>query len=92
MTTDVADVIGADRVAVVTGGGSGIGRALAERFAREGSAVVVADVDGDAAAEVAARIDASGGQAFAVVVDVSEFQKAGGACRCLTLALDVTLG
>jgi NAD(P)-dependent dehydrogenase (short-subunit alcohol dehydrogenase family) len=47
---------------VVTGGGGGIGAALARRFAAEGARVVVADLDGDKAAEVAAEV---GGTAFA---------------------------
>jgi NAD(P)-dependent dehydrogenase (short-subunit alcohol dehydrogenase family) len=47
---------------VVTGGGGGIGAALARRFAAEGARVVVADLNGDAAAEVAAEV---GGTAFA---------------------------
>ena len=72
--TDTANaaVIGAGRVAVVTGAASGIGRALAEAFAASGSAVVVADLDAAEAEVVAAGIRTSGGEAFAVAVDVAD--------------------
>ncbi|MBP6724154.1 MAG: SDR family oxidoreductase [Halioglobus sp.] len=62
-----------DRVIVVTGGGNGIGRALCERFHREGARkVVVADLEHDSAAAVAAGID---GDAFRVDVrDESQIQ------------------
>ena len=64
-------VIGPGKVAVVTGAASGIGRAMAETFAREGSAVVVADLETDAGERVAAGIRDAGGDALAVAVDVS---------------------
>src|SRR5258708_6902268 len=67
-----AGVIGAGRVAVVTGGASGIGRALAQAFVTAGSAVVVADLDGDEAEAVAARLRGDGADALAVTVDVSD--------------------
>jgi rhamnose utilization protein RhaD (predicted bifunctional aldolase and dehydrogenase)/NAD(P)-dependent dehydrogenase (short-subunit alcohol dehydrogenase family) len=58
-------------VAVVIGAGSGIGKAAALRFAREGAHVAVADLDGAAAESVAAEINrAAPGRAFAVAVDV----------------------
>jgi 2-hydroxycyclohexanecarboxyl-CoA dehydrogenase len=60
------------RVAVVTGGGSGMGRAICRRLADEGKCVGVLDIDGAAADEVAAEITASGGEARAVPVDVSD--------------------
>lgn len=60
------------RVAVVTGGASGIGRALALAFAREGARVVVADVDEPGMAETVGAITAQGGEALAVPTDVSE--------------------
>ena len=59
------------KVAVVTGGGSGIGRALACMWAREGARVVLADVDEAGMAETAAAIARAGGQALAVRTDVS---------------------
>ncbi len=62
----------AGRVAVVTGGGSGIGRAIARRFAREGARVAIADVARESGERVAAEIGASGGTALAVPTDVTD--------------------
>lgn len=59
------------RVAVVTGGGAGIGRAAAVELARVGAAVAVADLEGDAAEEVAGEITDDGGRAVAIQVDVA---------------------
>ena len=58
-------------VAIVTGAGSGIGRATALLAARSGPAVAVWDVDGSAAAATAAEIAAAGGRAAAIAVDVT---------------------
>ena len=60
-----------DKVAIVTGGGSGFGAGMATRFAVEGACVVVADIDGDAAGTVAAGIARDGGKAIAVTADVT---------------------
>ena len=60
-----------DKIALVTGAGAGIGRAIAETFAREGAHVVVADRDGEAAREVADAITKSNGSAQAEIVDVT---------------------
>ena len=61
-----------DMVAVVTGGGKGIGRHYAAGLAREGAAVVIAEIDGKAAERAAAEIGAEGGTALAVPTDVSD--------------------
>ncbi len=60
------------KVAVVTGAASGIGRALAERCAREGMKVVLADVEEPALARAAAEMQASGATVLAVPTDVSK--------------------
>jgi 2-hydroxycyclohexanecarboxyl-CoA dehydrogenase len=60
----------ADRVAVVTGGGGGIGRGIATRFASEGASVVVAEIDAERAADTVSTIVAAGGTALGEVVDV----------------------
>ena len=65
-----------NKVALVTGGGSGIGRATAELFAKEGARVVVADLDETTVSESAEQIKAAGGGATAIVGDVSISQDA----------------
>src|ERR1700682_5402608 len=60
-----------DRVALVTAGGSGMGRAGARRFAEEGAHVVVTDIDGSAADETAKLITGAGGSAEAHGLDVT---------------------
>jgi 2-hydroxycyclohexanecarboxyl-CoA dehydrogenase len=60
------------RVAVVTGGGSGMGRAICHRLAARGHGVAVLDIDGDATEHVAKEIQADGGRAVGSAVDVSD--------------------
>ena len=59
-----------DRIAIVTGGASGMGACIAELFAEEGAAVVVADINGKKAHEVAAGIERAGRRCRAVELDV----------------------
>jgi 3-oxoacyl-[acyl-carrier protein] reductase len=62
------------RVAVVTGGASGVGLGIADVLAREGAAVAIADLDGDAAAQAAGSL---GGGAIAVACDVADRESVG---------------
>ncbi|HEX6231878.1 MAG TPA: bifunctional aldolase/short-chain dehydrogenase [Jiangellaceae bacterium] len=75
----------ATRVALVTGGGSGIGKATAERLAAEGACVVVADRDGAAASSVASGIG-SADVAVPVTVDVTDEEQVATAFRAAALA------
>ncbi len=76
------------KVAVVTGAGSGLGRAMAERFAAEGMTVVVVDRRLDAAEEVVDAITAAGGRAIAADVDVADAD----AVQALAARVDSELG
>ncbi len=73
------------KVAVVTGGGNGIGRATALRYAQEGAAVVVADIQADKAAETAAMVESAGGRAASLSVDVTSSE---GNAEMAALAVD----
>jgi len=59
------------QVAVITGAGSGVGAATASLMASRGAAILVADIDQDSAQNVVAEINASGGDAVAITVDVA---------------------
>ncbi|GAA5233598.1 SDR family oxidoreductase [Verticiella sediminum] len=61
--------------ALVTGGGSGIGRATCELFAREGARLIVADIDKEAAEQTADLVRAEGGEARVVVADVNRVEQ-----------------
>ena len=64
------------KVGVITGGGSGIGRATAVRLASEGAAILVADVDAAGGTETVKRIEAAGGRAAFVQADVTKLEDA----------------
>src|SRR5262245_44962756 len=62
------------KVAVVTAGGSGIGAATVLRFAREGAAVVIADLSGSRAEQIRAEVTGAGARAAAIKMDVADPQ------------------
>lgn len=64
------------KACVVTGAGSGIGKAIAERFAEEGGQILCVDVNGETATQTAAAIQAAGGTAAAFSADISDDQQA----------------
>lgn len=74
-----------DRVALVTGGSLGIGKATARMFARRGARVVVADIDEDEGRRTVAAITEAGGHALFVHADVAD---AAGAARMVAAAVD----
>jgi NAD(P)-dependent dehydrogenase (short-subunit alcohol dehydrogenase family) len=75
-------------IAVVTGGGSGIGRAIALGYAREGAQVAVLDADADTAAATAKAITEAGGKALSLRLDVTEREK----CREVAAQIGATMG
>ena len=62
----------AGKTAVITGGGSGLGAAMADLFAQAGAAVVLLDIDGERAEQKAAKLRTAGTKALAMAVDVSD--------------------
>ncbi|MGA9174525.1 MAG: glucose 1-dehydrogenase [Thermoactinomyces sp.] len=64
----------ANKVAIITGAGSGIGRATAQRFAVEGAKVVVADINPESGAETVAAVKEQGGEATYIAVDTSSYE------------------
>jgi NAD(P)-dependent dehydrogenase (short-subunit alcohol dehydrogenase family) len=63
------------KTAVVTGGGSGIGRAMANRFAREGMKIVLADIERPALERAADELRGAGAEVVAVEADVSKYEQ-----------------
>ena len=64
-----------EKIALITGGGAGLGRELAKGFARAGAHVLIADIDADAAESVAALVRAEGRHAWPVLVDLCDDQQ-----------------
>jgi 3-oxoacyl-[acyl-carrier protein] reductase len=78
----------AEDIAAITGSGSGIGRAIALGYAREGAHVAVIDIDGNAASETARAISAAGGKAATFTLDVTD----SGKCREVAARVEEKVG
>ena len=76
------------KTALVTGGGSGIGKAAVVRFANAGANVVIADANGDAASNLANDLTESGRSALAIAVDVTDYK----ACQDMVGEIDASFG
>ena len=74
MVTTIKEACELSRTAVVTGAGSGLGRAISMKLGADGHRVAVMDVNGEAAEKVAAELSAAGAKAIALAVDVSDEQ------------------
>jgi len=77
-----------NHIAAVTGAGSGVGRAVALGYAREGASLAVLDINGDTAEKTAAEITAAGGKAIALALDVTDRA----ACRAIAAEVAAKLG
>jgi NAD(P)-dependent dehydrogenase (short-subunit alcohol dehydrogenase family) len=77
-----------NHIAVVTGAGSGIGRAIAQGFAREGAQVVALDIDGAAAEKTAGEIRAAGGKCSSYPLDVTKRD----ACMAMAKTVEAEIG
>jgi len=77
-----------DKVALITGAGSGIGRSAARRFAAEGASVVAVDLDAASAEETVAMVAEAGGHAGAVTADVSHSDE----CAAMVAFAEDTFG
>ena len=77
-----------NHIAVVTGAGSGIGRAIAVGYAREGATVAVLDINGEAARETAKQIADGGGRAQSFTLDVTDRA----ACRAMAAEVEAKVG
>ena len=75
------------KVAIVTGGGGGLGSEICRRFASRGAAVAVVDMNADAAGQVASGITSAGGRALAVQAEVTDEASVENAVRDIVDAL-----